>query len=78
MAWVQIMASPFLVGLVGGGIVYLAMRNTAGLIIGIVIASGGLLTGIIWATRVWRKKGTVNFMSRVMATPELNEKGCDD
>jgi hypothetical protein len=34
----------------------------------------GLIVGIIWATKVWKKKGTVHFMSRVMATPELDKK----
>jgi uncharacterized membrane protein YjjP (DUF1212 family) len=72
--WLQIVASPFLAGLVIGGIVYLPKGDIVGLSIGIIIALIGLITGIILATRVWRKKGTVNFMSRLSATPELEEK----
>jgi hypothetical protein len=74
VGWLQIMASPFAAGLLLGGIVYLAKRDTVGLGIGIGIASIGLIVGIIWATGVWQKKGTVNFMSRLLGTPELNKK----
>lgn len=70
VGWLQIMASPFAAGLLLGG----AKRDTVGLGIGIGIASIGLIVGIIWATRVWQKKGTVNFMSRLLGTPELNKK----
>ena len=74
IAWLQIAASPFLAGLIIGGIVYLAKRDTVGLTIGIIIASIGLVVGMVWATKVWRRKGTVNFMSRLMGTPELDRK----
>jgi hypothetical protein len=72
--WLQIVASPFLAGLIIGGIVYLAKRDAIGLTIGIIIASIGLVVGIVWATKVWRRKGTVNFMSRLLGTPELDKK----
>jgi hypothetical protein len=72
--WLQIVASPFLAGVIIGGTVYLVKRDTVGLSIGIIIALIGLITGIILATRVWRKRGTVNFMSRLSATPQLDEK----
>jgi hypothetical protein len=72
--WLQIAASPFVVGLILGGIVYLLKRDIVGLSLGIGIASIGLIVGIIWATRVWQRKGTVNFMSRLLGTPELNKK----
>jgi hypothetical protein len=72
--WLQIAASPFLAGLIIGGIVYLAKRDAIGLTIGIIIASIGLVVGIVWATKVWRSQGTVNFMSRLLGTPELDKK----
>ena len=78
IAWIQIAASPFLAGLVIGGIVYLAKRDALGLTIAMIIVSTGLIAGIVWATNVWRKKGTVNFMGRIIATPELNEKESQD
>lgn len=39
---------------------------------GIIVATIGLVIGIIWATRQWKGKGTIWFMSRIMATPELD------
>lgn len=38
------------------------------------IAVIGLVIGIIWATRIWKKSGTLNFMSRINASPELDHK----
>ena len=74
IGWLQIVASPFLIGLIIGAIIYFPKPDTTKLIIAIVIATTGLCIGIIWATRVWRKKGTIHFMSRIMATPELDNK----
>ena len=74
LGWLQIVASPLIAGIVIGGVVYLAKRDNAGLIMGISIAVIGLTVGIIWATRVWKKEGTINFMSKIIGTPELDEK----
>lgn len=73
VGWLQIFASPFLTGLIIGAIIYFLKPDTSGFIIAILIAILGLVTGIVWATRVWRKKGTDHFMSRIMATPELDK-----
>jgi hypothetical protein len=73
LGWLQIAASPLLAGLLIGFVVVLAMPGNTGLVIAGVLALAGLITGIIWAGRVWRNRGTVNFMSRIMATPELDE-----
>jgi hypothetical protein len=72
--WLQIVASPLVAGLVIGALVYLAKRDTIGLAIGITIAAIGLVVGVVWATKVWGRKGTVNFMSRLLNTPELDKK----
>ena len=72
IAWLQIVFSPLFFGVIAGLIVYGIYPTTTGLIIGIVIASLGLTIGIIFATRVWRKQGTVDFISRVSASPELD------
>ena len=39
---------------------------------GIGIAGIGLIIGIVWATRIWKKQGTIEFVSRVNASPEYN------
>ena len=73
VGWLQIFASPFLMGLIIGAIVYFFKPGTTRLIIAIFIATTGLFTGTVWANRIWRKKGTIHFMSRIMATPELEK-----
>ena len=73
VGWFQIFASPFLVGLIIGSIIYLPKPNTLRFIIAILITILGLVTGIVWATTVWKKRGTVHFMSKITATPELDK-----
>lgn len=74
IGWIQIVASPFLTGLIIGALIYFPKPNRLTLIIAIVIATIGLTIGVIWATKIWRKKGTMHFMSRIMATPEVEKK----
>lgn len=70
IAWLQIAASPTLIGAVLGILVGLAGSTGLGIVIGLT----GLIIGVLWAMRVSKKEGTVRFMSRTMATPELDEK----
>ena len=72
IAWLQILASPLIIGIIIGFIVYLKLPTTTGHVIGISISTLGLIIGIIFATRIWKKHGIVNFISRVSASPELN------
>ena len=74
LGWVQIMLSPTLVGLVLGGLFYLYSSDLVGKIGGLVIATSGLVIGLIWATHAKKKHGTIWFLSRTMATPELDTK----
>lgn len=72
--WLSIMASPLLIGIAVGVIVYAYNQNLTGIIIGASISLLGLIIGVIWATKVWRsKQGTIQFLSRIMATPELEK-----
>ena len=72
IAWLEIIASPFFIGAVIGFIVYLKYPTTTGLVVGILIATLSLIIGIILATRIWKKRGTVEFISRISASPELD------
>ena len=73
VGWIQIVASPLLLAAIIGFLVYISKPNTIRLIIGIVIVIVGLMVGIIWATKIWKgKKGTIHFISRVNASPELD------
>ncbi len=73
--WFQIMLSPTLIGGIIGTVVYHKYPSVLGKMGGISIGIIGILIGIVWATKIFKsKKGTIWFMSRVMATPELDEK----
>lgn len=69
IGWLQIVASPLLAGVVVGALIYFSNPSGWRLVLALVI---GLIVGIIFATRVWKKHGTMHFVSRVMATPELD------
>jgi len=72
IAWLQIVASPLFFGLIIGLVVYEIYPTAIGLILGIAVANLGLVVGIIFATKIWKKRGTVDFISRVSASPELD------
>ena len=73
IGWLQIVASPLLIGLIVGAIIYFPDPTTTRLALGIIVATLGLVIGVIWATKQWKGKGTIWFMSRIMATPELDK-----
>ena len=63
IAWLQIAASPFLISIATGFIIYIFKPGKLGFVIAISIAIVGLVIGITCAVKVWKKKGTVQFMS---------------
>lgn len=71
---IRIALSPALLGLIIGGFVYgsndsLLYELLAG---GIVLL--GIILGILLAVYVKKRGSAVDFMSRIMATPELDKK----
>ncbi len=72
LGWIQIMASPLLIGIAVGAFIYFPQPSTASLVIGIIVASIGLVIGVIWATKKWRANGTIFFLSRIMSTTAQN------
>lgn len=77
MGWLRIVVSPLLVGIVIGALVYFSKPDTTRLLIGVSIVILGLIVGIIWATKVWKKKGTINFLTEITATPDLDKTDND-
>lgn len=71
IGWLQIVASPLLIGVVIGMIIYFTEPQITRLIIGIIIATVGLVFGIILATKQWKGEGTIWLMSRIKAIPEM-------
>lgn len=72
VGWLQIVASPLLFGLLIAAYIYFSNPTILRLIIAIGVALLGLIAGIILGTRIWKKQGTMNFVSRISATPELD------
>ena len=72
MGWWQIVLSPLLIGLIIGSVLYFYEPTTIRLIIGVIIATTGLVIGIIWATKQWKGKRTMWFMSNIMSTKEID------
>jgi len=77
LAWLQIAISPILIGIIIGLVLYSYLGGVIGLILSLIIVIAGFVSGIIWAEKTRKKKGTVEYLSRVMATPELDEKRQD-
>ncbi len=72
VAWLEIAISPSLIGITAGAGVWLALRSSAGVAVGLILASLGLMTGVVFAEKARRKVGTVAFMTRIRAHAELN------
>lgn len=78
IGWVKIALSPILISTFVGGLIYFLKPNDATMVIAIVILLAGFITGIYFANKAWKKDGTMHFLSRTMATPELDEKKQND
>lgn len=72
IGWLQIVASPLLIGLGIGAFIYFPNPNLTRLVIAIIVCVLGLVIGIVWANRIWKTKGTMWFVSQVNATPDLD------
>ncbi|MEO6134307.1 MAG: hypothetical protein ABIP35_04080 [Ginsengibacter sp.] len=63
--WLQIVAAVTIAaGIIALGI-YLKWDNELGEIISVSMVSIGLVLGIVWATRIWIKYGTIAWLSRI-------------
>ena len=66
------MASPLLLGVVIGLFIYIPEPNDTRLLIATLIVITGLIVGIILATRIWRSKGTMDFLAEIMASHDFD------
>jgi hypothetical protein len=72
IGWIQIVFSPLLLAGIIGFIIYVSNPTATRLVVGIIVSFIGLIIGIVFANRVWKKHGTMHFVSRVSASPELD------
>jgi hypothetical protein len=74
LGWLQIMLSPFFIGLIFGGIIYLSIPGSTGILIGIFVILLGLIIGIVLANKIWKsKEGITWFLSRTMSTQDFDK-----
>lgn len=73
LGWLQIVASPLVISLVIGGFVYFPNPSNSRLIIATLIVLIGLVIGIVWATNVWRKKGTNHYLKTIRSSPDFDK-----
>jgi len=71
--WLRIFIAPFLVFLILSYFAYHYFNSTIRTEITILIVIIGALISALITRRVRKKYGTISFMSRVIATPELDK-----
>jgi phosphotransferase system glucose/maltose/N-acetylglucosamine-specific IIC component len=65
IGWLQItIGVTMLAGLIAL-VTYLKWSNDNGKIVALTIISIGFILGAIWATRIWKKHGTIAWLSRI-------------
>ena len=72
-AWLQIAIAPAIVGIGVGIFVWSRLANLWGIVIGSTVAVSSIIGGIMWANKMSRKNGSIQFMAKVSATPELDD-----
>ena len=69
--WLMIFASPVLISMIFAGILYL--KYDLG-VFAIICLSIGVVIGFLFAERIRKKYGCMNYWSKIRATPELYKK----
>ncbi len=72
VAWLSIVASPTVFGAVLGGLVHVWFDNVFGDLLCVALVITGVIVGIMWAEHARRTYTTIHFVSRGMATPDLD------
>ena len=65
IGWLQIAIGVTLLAGLVAFVTYLKWGNETGKIVAIFIVSIGFVLGAIWATRIWKKHGTIAWLSRI-------------
>jgi len=79
VGWIEIFLSPFIASCILAGIVYIYFDSIFALIVADLIIIIGIFIAIKFATKIYKsEKGTVHFVSRIIASPELDEEKKED
>lgn len=71
---IRLALAPTLAGVLIGGYFYVTAVTTTRLICGIGIAVLGFIAGIVLVVRVKKKKTAAEFLSRINASPDLDNE----
>lgn len=71
IGWIKIMLSPILITSLLNIILFSMFTHPFILVLGLCLSLFGLVLGIYLANKAWKKTGTMNFLSRPMFMPEL-------
>ena len=78
LAWLQIVASPLLIGIVIGFIIYYNVPGKTGLVLAVVISTTGLIIGVIWHVEFGKNGVRLNsywkFRRRLILTNVMRKK----
>ena len=77
-AYLKIIASPTLIGVFIGIIIYSNWTNNTGLSIGILISLFGLVLGVLFAKWANKNGSAIDFISKVNASEDINEAVRED
>lgn len=70
--WLLIVIRATVLSFLVGGVLYLGLQGAAGLVLGVAVLLLGMFLGVTFATRKYKTTGTIDSISRVSATPELD------
>jgi hypothetical protein len=73
VGWLQIVISSAILSFLVGCVVYACFQDVIGLVLGIAIIILGIIFGAFYATKKIKTTGTVDLLSKVSATPELDK-----
>lgn len=65
IGWLQITLGVTLASGIIAFLIYLKWDNESGKTVSIILLSVGFVIGAIWATRIWKKHGTIAWLSRI-------------
>lgn len=65
IGWLQITLGVTLAAGLVALLIYLKWDNESGKTVSIILLCFGFIAGAIWATRIWKKYGTISWLSKI-------------
>lgn len=72
IGWLRVLLSPVFAMLLIAVILYGLFPDWINKDVFIILLILGVILGVFWANHVWKKYGTINYWSKINATPELD------